>query len=146
MPEVCDFLTVRHATAADEAAVVVLWKECGLVTSYNDPGQDFWFAFGKAGSNVLVGVDKDGVIRGSAMVGQDGHRGWVYYVASDPTLRKRGIGRRMVQAAEDWLRERGVVKLMLLVRDTNTQVVDFYGKIGFQAVPRVVMEKWLNKA
>jgi hypothetical protein len=25
----------------------------------------------------------------------------------------------------------------------NTQVVDFYRRIGFEAIPRVVMQKWL---
>ena len=137
-------LTVRNATSADEAAVVNLWQACGLVTSYNDPALDFRFALARTSSDVLVGVDTEGGIVGSVMVGHDGHRGWVYYVAASPRHRRQGIGRNMVEAAEHWLKERGVGKVMLLVRETNTQVVDFYRHIGFEAVPRVVMQKWLN--
>jgi ribosomal protein S18 acetylase RimI-like enzyme len=137
-------LTVRNATSADEARVVDLWQACGLVTSYNDPALDFRFALAKTGSDILVGVDAESRIVGSVMVGHDGHRGWVYYVAASPRHRKQGIGRKMVEAAEQWLKERGVAKVMLLVRETNTQVVDFYRHIGFEAVPRVVMQKWLN--
>jgi len=37
------------------------------------------------------------------MVGHDGHRGWLYYVASTPESRGSGIGRQMVSAAEEWL-------------------------------------------
>jgi ribosomal protein S18 acetylase RimI-like enzyme len=77
-------------------------------------------------SDLLVGAEEKGVIVGSIMIGHDGHRGWIYYVAAHPDYRKRGIGRQMTYAAEEWLRERGIVKVMLLVRDTNTQVVDFY--------------------
>jgi ribosomal protein S18 acetylase RimI-like enzyme len=49
----------------------------------------------------------------------------------------------MVAAGEEWLRGRSVVKVMLLVRDTNTQVVDFYNHIGFAPIPHVVMQKML---
>ncbi len=136
-------LTVRDATAGDEAGVVALWRACGLVASYNDPVADFRFAKAGACSDVLVGADAAGGVMGSVMVGHDGHRGWLYYVAADPAARGLGVGQRMVQAGEDWLRQRGVVKVQLLVRETNTKVVGFYEHIGFEVTPRVLMSKWL---
>ena len=51
----------------------------------------------------------------------------------------------MVQAAENWLRQRNVVKVQLLVRETNTKVVSFYEHLGFEVTPRVVMSRWLGK-
>src|ERR1700677_2213896 len=124
-------LTIRVATANDEARVVALWRASNLVTSYNDPSRDFHFARAKEGSDILVGLN--------------GHRGWIYYLTSDPKHRDEGIGRLMVEAAERWLKNKGVVKVMLLVRETNTQVVDFYKHLGFEAIPRVIMQKWLEK-
>ena len=50
------------------------------------------------------------------MVGHDGHRGWVYYVAVDPDLQGKDFGRTIMAAAEDWLRAQGVEKVMLMVR------------------------------
>ena len=137
-------LTIRSATATDEAEVIALWRSCDLVASYNDPAADFRFAKAGACSDVLVADDENGRICGSVMVGHDGHRGWLYYVASANHLRGRGVGRDMVAAAEQWLRERGVVKAQLLVRETNTKVVSFYEHIGYEVAPRVVMSKWLN--
>jgi ribosomal protein S18 acetylase RimI-like enzyme len=93
---------------------------------------------------VLVAEDKAGRISGSVMVGHDGHRGWLYYVASANNARGRGVGRRIVAAAEQWLRERGVVKSQLMVRETNTGVVSFYEHVGYEVAPRVVMSKWLK--
>jgi ribosomal protein S18 acetylase RimI-like enzyme len=136
--------TIRPATLADEAAVVALWQACGLVMPYNDPVADFRFARGKPGSDILVGVDSNNRIVGTAMVGHDGHRGWVYYVAADPTLRKQGIGREMMHAAEEWQRQQGVQKMMLLVREANTQAVDFYSRLGYEVAPRAVMMKNLG--
>ena len=136
-------LLIRSAGPADEDDVVALWDACGLVVSYNDPRADFRFALGKGGSDVLVGEDGARVV-GGVMVGHDGHRGWLYYVAADPDRRGHGVGRRMVEAAEDWLRARGVSKVQLLVRDTNTAVVSFYEHLGFETAPRVILGKWLT--
>jgi ribosomal protein S18 acetylase RimI-like enzyme len=137
-------LTVKSAVAADEQAVVGLWYACNLVAPPNDPVADFRFAKAGACSDVLVCADDAGTILGSVMVGHDGHRGWLYYVAADPASRGEGVGRRMVEAAETWLTERGVVKMLLLVRDTNTQVVGFYEHLGFEIAPRVIMSKRLD--
>ena len=138
-------VTIRVATANDEARTVALWRARNLVSSYNDPSRDFQFARAKEGSDVLIGLNPEQTIVGSVIVGHDGHRGWIYYVASDPKRRNQGIGRLMVKAAEQWLKNKGVVKVMLLVRETNTQVVDFYKHLGFEAIPRVIMQKWLEK-
>ena len=137
-------LTIRPAAAEDEQVVVALWRVCDLVASYNDPAVDFAFAKAGACSDVLVGEDEIGRIKGSVMVGHDGHRGWLYYVASDPDSRGAGFGRQMVTAAEGWLRERGVIKAQLLVRETNTKMVSFYEHLGFEVAPRVILGKWLG--
>jgi ribosomal protein S18 acetylase RimI-like enzyme len=137
-------LRIRSAVPEDEQALIALWRACDLVASYNDPATDLRFAKTGACSDVLVGEDQTGQIKGSVMVGHDGHRGWLYYVASDPESRGRGFGRQMVQAAEAWLRQHGVVKAQLLVRETNTKVVSFYEHLGFEIAPRTVMSKWLR--
>lgn len=136
--------TIRSARAEEEAALVGLWRECGLVASHNDPGEDFRFARGGPASDVLVAQDGAGAILAGIMVGHDGHRGWLYYVAVSPALRGSGLGRRMVEAAEAWLRERGVWKAQLMVRETNRGVVSFYERLGYETAPRVVLGKGLR--
>ncbi len=78
-------------------------------------------------------------------MGHDGHRGWLYYLAADPNLRLRGIGRALIRAAEAWLRERGVRKAQLLVRRSNADVVSFYERIGFEHSTVIVMQRWIDK-
>lgn len=136
-------LTIRPALPDDEAPAVALWHACGLVASYNDPAADFRFAIAGPSSAVLIGEDDAGRVCGTVMVGHDGHRGWLYYVAATPELQKQGIGRQIVQAAEAWLHGRGIWKAQLLVRETNTAVIAFYERLGFQVSPRVVMTKFL---
>ncbi len=81
--------------------VVALWERCGLTRPWNDPRADILLARSSPTSDVLVGR-RDGRVIASAMVGADGHRGWVYYLAADPALRRQGLGRRMMQACETW--------------------------------------------
>jgi len=137
-------LKIEPAQEADERAVVHLWRACGLTVPYNDPATDFRFARAGASSDVLVARLECGRVGATAMVGHDGHRGWLYYVAVDPMLQRQGVGALIVTAAQDWLKARGVVKAQLLVRETNTAVVAFYEKLGFEVAPRVVMAKWLD--
>lgn len=137
-------MDIAAATADDQADIVALWQACGLTVAYNDPGADFLMALGRENSDVLAGRDPDGRIVATAMVGHDGHRGWLYYVAVAPGLQGGGRGRAMVAAANAWLRARGIRKVQLLVRETNTQVVAFYERLGFETAPRVVMSRWLD--
>ena len=69
---------------------------------------------------MLIGRDGDAIVA-TVMVGHDGHRGWVYYVAIDPDRRAKGYGRAIMNAAEDWLRAAGIAKLQLLVRRENAR-------------------------
>jgi len=137
-------LTIRSANAGDEAAVVALWTRCGLVVSHNDPKTDFRFARGGPSSDVLIAVDHYDIL-GSVMVGHDGHRGWLYYVAVDPAERRHGLGRSLVAAAEQWLAARGVAKVQLMVRETNSAVATFYERLGYDPMPRINLQKWLKK-
>jgi ribosomal protein S18 acetylase RimI-like enzyme len=92
---------------------------------------------------VLIGRDGDAIVA-TAMVGHDGHRGWVYYVAADPAVRGKGYGRAIMNAAEDWLRAAGIAKLQLLVRRENSGVAAFYQSIGYEEAQTIVFAKWLD--
>lgn len=136
-------LVVRPLASGEEQAVIALWSACGLTRPWNDPMTDIAFARGRETSDVLVGLAK-GKIVASAMVGHDGHRGTMYYVGVDPALRNSGYGRAMVEAAEAWLKARGVWKANLLVRKGNEQVLGFYDQLGYGAGSSVSIEKWLD--
>lgn len=138
-----DSLSVQPCTAEDCDAVVALWTACGLVVPWNDPAADFALALSKSSSTVLAAI-KDERIVATAMVGQDGHRGWIYYVAVDPALQGRGLGRRMVMEAEGWLTAAGMPKVQLLVRETNQRVLAFYERLGYARSPVTMMQKWLT--
>jgi hypothetical protein len=136
-------LTITSIEDPDIAEVIGLWKRAGLVREWNDPSDDIALARKEANSTILLGRH-EGALVASVLVGHDGHRGWVYYVSVDPDHRSRNYGRDIMNAAEDWLRARGIAKLQLMVRGDNTQVHAFYRSIGYYVQERVTFAKWLD--
>jgi len=127
---------------AEIEAVIALWERCGLTRPWNDPRADIGLASRTPGADLLVGHVGEAVTA-TVMVGFDGHRGWVYYLAVEPDAQRGGVGRAMMAAAEAWLRARGAPKLLLMVREDNAKVTAFYQSLGYSLEPRLVLAKWL---
>jgi ribosomal protein S18 acetylase RimI-like enzyme len=136
-------LSVTSIEDHDIPEVISLWQRCGLTRPWNDPAADIAMARREANSTVLLGREK-GTLLASVLVGHDGHRGWVYYVAVDPNHRLRSYGRNIMSAAEHWLRARGIEKLQLMIRADNDKVRAFYRSLDFLEQERVVFAKWLD--
>jgi len=136
-------MQIRSYRPADRGQLIALWRACGLVVpGANDPEADIDFCVASKDAEILVGARQDRVVA-SVMVGHDGHRGWLYYVAVAPELQKSGLGRGIVAAGERWLKRNGAPKSMLMIRETNTQVESFYHRLGYKTIPRIVMQKVL---
>lgn len=137
-------MDIRELTSADRAAATHLWEQAGLTRPWNDPALDFDRALAGPTSTVLGALDAGAVV-GTAMVGNDGHRGWVYYLAVAPGHRQRGLGRRMMDAAERWLWASGAVKVQLMVRDDNHEALVFYERLGYEDARTTVLARWLTE-
>jgi ribosomal protein S18 acetylase RimI-like enzyme len=133
-------LEIVSAGEGDIEALVALWELCGLTRPWNDPRADIALALRGPASDILIGRQA-GTMVASVMVGVDGHRGWVYYVAVHPELRRTGLGRRLMQAAEAWVAERGTPKIQLMVRGSNRQAAGFYSALGYLQEDIVVFGK-----
>lgn len=130
--------TVRAFEDADTEAVVALWEEAGLTRPWNDPRLDIERKQAVQPELFLVaalpasdGADQGAVV-GSVMAGYDGHRGWLYYLATAHSLRGRGVARSLVEAAEVLLAEMGCPKVQLMVREGNEAVLGFYDALGYE--------------
>ncbi len=126
-----DPLRIRPFQPADEDGVVALWRACELVKPWNNPKKDIarkrqvnpeWFLVGEQGGRIVA----------TAMVGYEGHRGWINYLAVEPALQRSGLGRALMDEAEKILRAAGCPKINLQVRRGNAAVIAFYERLGFK--------------
>jgi ribosomal protein S18 acetylase RimI-like enzyme len=136
-------LVIRPYQTQDEAVVLELWLQCNLVVPQNNPGRDIKRKLQVNPECFLVGV-VDGKLVATCMAGYEGHRGWINYLAVSPQYRRQGIGRRIMEEAEERLRSAGCPKINLQVRETNQEVIQFYARIGYTKDPVVSMGKRLE--
>ena len=136
-------MKIRQFEIQDEEQVIALWKECKLIVPWNDPKKDIQRKLKVNPELFLVGEIDDKVVV-SIMGGYEGHRGWVNYLAVSPAHRKKGYGRQLMEAVEVKLRGMGCAKINLQVRDTNTEVIEFYKAIGYDLDNVIGMGKRLE--
>lgn len=132
---------VREFQPSDRDGVIGLWERCNLTRPWNDPELDiqrkvcdphpFWV------------IDHDKQVIASIMVGYDGHRGSVNYLAVCPNHRKQGLGRLLIRQAETYLKAWGCPKLNLMVRTQNESIRGFYAALGYQLDDVVVLSNRL---
>lgn len=134
--------TIRPYRDDDLAGAKALWETSGLMVPHNDAAKDIALCRASGAAELFI-AESGGRLVGTLMAGFDGHRGWLYYAAVLPSHRNRGLGRRLVAHAEDWLAAQGVPKVNLMVRDTNPAACAFWEAIGYRAEPRIVMARFL---
>ncbi len=133
---------IRPFERADTEAVVALWHDAGLVVPWNDPHRDIERKLTVQPDLFLVG-EAAGAVVATAMVGFDGHRGWVNYLAVDAAHRRGGLGARLMAEAERLLVDLGCPKLNLQVRSSNTGVIEWYRTLGYEPDNAVSLGKRL---
>ncbi len=127
-----DRLEIRPFRTDDLDHVIELWRSCGLIRPWNNPGKDIarklrvnpeWFLVAVLGEEIV----------GSIMVGYEGHRGWINYLAVADLFRGRRIGTQLMETAEAILRAAGCPKINLQVRaSADGGLSRFYEGLGFR--------------
>ncbi len=135
-------LQIRACLPSDEAGLIRLWEQCGLVRPWNDPRRDIARKRHVAPELLLVAAEWNEVV-GSVMVGWEGHRGWINYLAVAPGHQRRGLGRQLMAEAELRLLREGCPKVNLQVRAGNEAVVAFYRRLGYEVEELVSLGKRL---
>lgn len=121
---------IRPFLETDENAVIALWQACNLLRPWNDPHKDIARKLQVQRELFLVGI-LDGKIMAAVMAGYEGHRGWINYLAVDPSKQRRGYGEQLIKHVEQQLLALGCPKINMQVRASNQSVVQFYRHLGF---------------
>ena len=135
-------LRIRTYQESDKKQLIQLWKDCGLVMQWNNPELDIERKLNQNSDEILVGLI-DAKIVATAIVGYDGHRGWVYYLGVNPKYQKLSFGNQLMREAEMYLLGIGCPKINIMVRESNTEVINFYNAIGYKKDAVITMGKRL---
>jgi len=103
-------IVLRGCLESDIESVLELWLAAGSTPSITDTRDTLLVTINSAAASVIL-ADIGGAVAGSIIAGFDGWRGNVYRLAVHPDFQRRGIARRLLTAAEDWLRSQGVKRV-----------------------------------
>ena len=126
--------TVRSGTADDAEAVVELWAtSAGPTRLPSDPGAVARLL--ERDPEALLVAESDGAVVGSLILGWDGWRAHLYRMAVRADHRRQGVGRLLLDAADERARALGARRLDALVHDGNELGVAFWARLGFTRDP-----------
>lgn len=134
---------IRRFLPVDEEAVVALWEACELVRPWNVPTLDIARKL-EFQPELFFVAERSGDLIGSVMAGYEGHRGWINYLAVSPDHRRRGLGRALMEFAEQELLAIGCPKINLQVRGGNREALGFYERLGYAVDDTVSLGKRLD--
>jgi ribosomal protein S18 acetylase RimI-like enzyme len=137
-------MKISEFTDDQSDQVIALWGKCDLTRSWNNPEKDIVRKNVDQNGKFLIG-QIDGVLMASIMIGYDGHRGSINFLAVDPDYAGAGYGKILMAEAERFLLSVGCPKINLCVRTDNAKVVKFYQQLGFGIEPVHLLGKRLIK-
>jgi ribosomal protein S18 acetylase RimI-like enzyme len=144
---------IRLATPADLPALgrlgaILMRAHHGFDPQrFMDPGTDpadgyAWFLGKQLKDNdvVIFVAEKDGVVVGYVYAGLEPISwkelrdacGFVHDVVVDERDRRSGTATALIEAAVQWLRERGAPRVMLWTAEKNAGAQRLFGKLGFR--------------
>jgi ribosomal protein S18 acetylase RimI-like enzyme len=115
---------IRPATDRDIDAVLALWERAAEPTSTDT--SDAVAALLDHDPGALLVAEDSGEIVGSVIAGWDGWRGSIYRLSVAPARRRQGLGRRLLDAAEDRLHGLGVHRMHAIVVGADVRAVTFW--------------------
>ena len=129
---------IRIYRERDREQVLSLWQECDLIHPKNDPQKDLDRKKGFGEELFLVIEEREKII-GTVMGGYDGHRGIINYLGVHPSFRGQGLGKMLLQAVEQKLKDLGCPQVNLLVWSNNSEVLKFYKKTQYSEANDIVL-------
>lgn len=123
---------IRIMTMEDYEEVYALWKKIrGFGIRSIDDSREGIERFLKRNPTTSVVAVEDGRIVGSILCGHDGRRGCFYHVCVDAAYRRQGIGKTMVVASMEALKEEHINKVCLIAFTRNDVGNAFWNTIGW---------------
>ena len=128
-----DVLPTRLALPSDRNRLIALINQAFAVETFmtgprTDPER---LAASMEKGAILLAEDHTGQFLASIYVEVRGERGYAGMLAVLPASQGSGIGRRIVQAAEEFLRDRRCIALDITVLSLRTELLPVYRAYGF---------------
>ena len=123
----------RSATEADAKHLVLLINRAFEVERnfFTTERIDLAETFVHLKKGIFLLAEDGGTVAGCNYVELRGERGYFGLLSVDPAYQGRGLGRKLVEQAEDFCREAGCSRMQIRVLNHRTELPPFYEKLGY---------------
>jgi ribosomal protein S18 acetylase RimI-like enzyme len=125
---------IKKLSIEDYDEIIELWQEAGL--SFREKGRDHRDAIQKQleSDNVLfLGKIQDERIVGVVLVSHDQRKGWINRIAVHPLKRRQGIGKELLNATEEYLKnEKGIEIFGALIFADNFESIQLFENSNYE--------------
>lgn len=130
-------LTIREAGPDDFESIIDFWTTIDRHTSLPDR-VEYLQRFHEFSPDLFLVAQKDGQVVGTVIGGWDGWRAQIARLATDPSLRRSGIARALVEEIEARLRKRGAKRIYALVDGRSAPAIPFWEALGYAGNENIV--------
>lgn len=129
-------MRIRHATVADSEGIARLTEELGYPTSADEIRTRLSTLLARDSQFIAVADDSlrllGWVAAEERLLLESGRRAELVGLVVAVEARRRGLGMRLVSAAEEWARGRGVVAVFVRSNVLRVEAHPFYERLGYQ--------------
>jgi ribosomal protein S18 acetylase RimI-like enzyme len=126
-------LRIREAAAADRALLIPLINSAFSIEGFLEGTRtdEARLAAMMEKGSLLVAENSSGQLVASVYTEVRGARGYLGMLAVDPAFQGAGLGRRIVEAAEDHLRRQGCKAVDITVLSLRPELPPIYRRFGY---------------
>jgi len=145
-PTLPDDLVLREfQLSTDYIQVITLWQNAGpgIHIRRSDEKEEINKKLQRDPDLFLV-AESGGRVIGGVLGGFDGRRGMVYHLAVDISFRKFGVGSALMDELERRMKQKGCIRIYLLVTRDNMDAIRFYESNRWEQMDLLVYGKDLG--
>jgi ribosomal protein S18 acetylase RimI-like enzyme len=129
--------TIREARPEDFEAIIDFWEKIDRHTSLPDR-VEYLQRFYDFSPDLFLVAEVEGRLAGTVIGGWDGWRAQIARLATDPSLRRSGIARALVEEIEARLRKRGAKRIYALVDRRSAPAIPFWEAAGYAGNENII--------
>ena len=138
-------IEIRTLAVDDYDIICDVWGASGV--HLQKTGRESPEAFARqmaSGLQTVLGAvdcDHDERLVGVVVITHDGRKGWINRLGVRPDYQRRGIGKKLVRAAEDLLHQQGLTIVAALVEYHNEASLALFKSEGFLVIDAYYLTK-----
>lgn len=125
-------MEIRNMQLDDYHSVYAIWLSCpGMgLNNLDDSREGIAKYLSRNPDTCFVAVEQDCII-GAILAGHDGRRGYISHTAVSPAHQRQGVGKQLVEAALNALKQQGIHKVNLVAFAHKEKGNAFWESMGF---------------